>query len=121
MRRIWIFAAEEEIVGDEEVSRAGILRPHAYADVFEAAVAHGESDGAHHFLLAGEDSYFGVAEGETFEDVVLTGDNVEELVISRAVENCFAVARAFDGDRLLGRALQRKRPVTAKGALSGST
>ena len=100
-----ILAAKEQIVGDEEVARIGVFGPDACADVFEAAIAHREADRAHHFLIAGKDSNFGVAERETFEDVVMRRHDVEQLVVARAVKDRFSVARAFDGDGLLGRAL----------------
>ena len=100
-----VFAAEEEIVGDEEVAGIGVFGPHAGADVLEAAVADREGDRAHHFLLAGEEGNLGVAEGQAFEDVVVRGHDVEELVVARAVKDRLAVAGAFDGDGLLGRAL----------------
>ena len=105
-----VFAAQEEIVGDEEVARIGVLRPDAHADVFEAAVADCEGDRAHHFLFARKDRDLRIAERQAFEDVVLRGHHVEELVIARAVEDCLSVARAFDGDGLLRRAFQGKRP-----------
>jgi hypothetical protein len=90
-----VFAAQEEVVGDEEVAGIGALGPHADAHVLETAVADGQGHRAHHFLLAREERDVGVAEGESFKDVVVGGHDVEELVVARAVKDRFAVAGAL--------------------------
>ena len=110
-----VFAAEEEIVGDEEVAGAGVFRPDADADVFEAAVADGKGDCAHHFFFSGEECNIGVAEGEAFKDVMLGCHHVEELVVACAVEDGFAVASAFDGDGFVGGAFEGERHRAGEG------
>ncbi len=82
--------------------------------VLETAVTDSKGHRAHHFLLAREQGNLGIAKGESFEDVVVGGHDVEELVVAPAVENHFAIAGCFDGDGLLSRALQGKRPGAAE-------
>ncbi len=114
-------AAEEDVVGDVEVGRAGVLGPDAEADVLEAAVLDGEADGAELFLAAGEDADVGVADGDAVEDVIGGGHHVKHVVVAGAVEDDLAVAGGLDGDGLVGVPFRVSDMVPSKGVIMGST
>ena len=105
-KAVAVVAAQEQIVGNIELSRARVLRPDAESHVLEPAVAYRQIRRARKLLLAGEHRHVGIAEGDAVEDVVGRADDIEQHVIARAVENDLAVARGFDRDRLFGGALQ---------------
>ena len=55
-------------------------------------------------LVAEQKSDVGVADGDALEIVVIRGHQIEEILAAVAIEDHFAVARALDDDRLVGRA-----------------
>src|SRR4051812_48996311 len=91
-----IFAAEEKIVGDQEVSRVRTLGPDSNADIFKTAVAHREGNRAHYFFFAREQRNLSVTKSQAFKDVVLGRHHIEQLVIACAVKDRLAVACTFD-------------------------
>src|SRR3954452_1555243 len=44
-----ILAAKEQIIGDYKIAGIGVFGPDAHADIFKAAVAHGEANCSHNF------------------------------------------------------------------------
>ena len=59
-------------------------------------------------LDAEQERDVGVSNREAFEVVVVRGHQVEEVLRAVAVEDHFAVARAFDHDRPVGRSARRQ-------------
>jgi hypothetical protein len=95
--------ADEKIVGDIEVARAGELGPHAEADVFETAVLHCQTHGPCQLLLAGQNGDVGISERQSFDDVMARPHHVQQRVVAVAVEHHFAVTGGRDGNGTIGR------------------
>ena len=104
-----IVPADEQVVRNIKVARAGKLGPHAEPDVLEAAVPDGQRDGTSHAFLTGHDRHVGVADRQPFQNVMLRRHHVEERVAARAVDDDLAVTGGRDRDRPLRCAFERER------------
>ena len=96
-----IVAADEDVVGDVEVVRTGIVGPHASTDVLEAAALDGQPFRSNQELCAGENAVLGVPERDPLEVVMVSPAHVEQCEVTVAVEDHLAVARRLDRDRPL--------------------
>ena len=116
-----IVAADEHAVGDVEVARTRVVGEDAHADVLEPAALHRQSLGAGDELRARPDRDLRVPEGDPLEVVVVGGLDVEQVEVVAAVDDHLAVARRFDHDRFLRRALARQvvRPLERRGRVDG--
>src|SRR5215467_7819761 len=101
---IWIVAANEIVVGDVEVARAGIVREDADIDVFKPAVLHRKPLGAHDELRAGPDADIRIPDGNSLKVVVIGALDVEQVKVAVAIKYYLSVTRRLDHDRFLWRA-----------------
>src|SRR5690242_18924117 len=63
-----------------------------------------EAAGAADILVAEQKRDIGIPHGDAFEMIVICGHHVAEILAIIAIENHFAVSRAFDYDTSVGRA-----------------
>ena len=116
-----IVPADEGVVRDVELARAGEVRENAGAYVFEAALLDRQPLRAGDELRPGGDRDLCVPERQPLEIGVIGRLHVEEREVSVAVEDDLAVPRRLDGDRHVGRAIGREvvRAVERDRAIDG--
>src|SRR5580692_3298891 len=72
-------------------------------------------------LQSKKESDVGVANGDAFEVVVISGHQVEQILAAVSIEDHFAIASAFNDDRLFGgAALSQIVSAVKRGAISGN-
>src|SRR4030095_2979582 len=80
-----VVAAQEEIIGNVKLARAGIFGADAEANILKPAVLDGQPDRSQDLLLSGKDGNVGVAESDAFDDVPGRGHDIDQAGVAGAV------------------------------------